>query len=369
MVAPTIDAVYPSDGLSGVPIGAEIEITFDEGIDLSTGKANVVLYGADFDRTSGPDSALWVDPKTGTNPYFLRSPGFSGIVECTYSIVYVDANGVEISPQPTVLTAVAEAAGPYRHKLIVKPKSLLAPDVKYVAYIIGDSEGGTSKGISARTVFDTDNTGVTSTTGLIDIYGGYAGTVDTAVNVRITTPGDIGVAKYKFWYDTELEANARIGRVSSRRFRRLEDGVQIRFTGSAFATNDLYRFNVYAPQYLASSYQINFTTGTGSIQDVPSTASTSIIGTTTPIASAAIPLEVIDMDPPDGSTHISTKTRTITVSFSGDLDPTTVTDADVTVLSYPVSGVFDGPSNTRSDEVKELVKGLAVSNNVLTIDI
>jgi hypothetical protein len=369
MPAPTISTVYPNPGSTGIPIGAEIQITFDEGIDLSTGKSNVVIYGADFDKTSGPDSAAWIDPDTLDNPFFLKSPGFSGIVECNYSVVYVDTNGLILDPQPTVLTAADELANGYRHRLVVEPKSLLAPNVNYVAYIIGDSEGGTSNGVSHRTVFDVDNTGVTSATGGMSVYGGYTGTADTVVNVRITSSGDIGTAQYRWWYDTDIEANAVNGRVTSRRYRRLEDGVQVRFTGSGFVANDLYRFDVVTPQFLAQSYQIGFSTGTGSVQEVPETASTSIIGTSTALTSTVVPLTVTDMDPPDGSTHINTDTRTVTVAFSGDLDPATITDANVTVLSYPVSGVFDGPSNTRSDEIKELVKGLTVSNDTLTIDI
>ena len=367
MSAPEISSVYPNDGSAGVPIGAEVEITFDKGIDLSTGKANVVIYGADFDKTSGPDSAGWIDGD-GNNPFFLKSPGFSGIVECDYSLVYVDGTGTPIDPQPEVLSEADETANNYRHKLIVHPKSLLAPDVNYTVYIVGDSEGGTSKGVSARTVFDIDYTAVTSLTGKMQVYGGYTG-ASSSVNVKITTPGDIGSAKYKWWFDYENEANARTGKVTSRRYRRLEDGLQVRFTGSSFALNDIYTFNVSNPDFLADSFNLSFSTGTGSIIDVPSTASTSIIGTETALTSAAIPLTVIDMDPPDGATHLSTKRRTIKVTFSGDIDPTTLTDDNVTVLSYPVSGVFDGPDGTRSDEVKELLKALSVSDNVLTIEL
>ncbi|MAE81529.1 MAG: hypothetical protein CMB80_02245, partial [Flammeovirgaceae bacterium] len=235
MAIPTIDSIYPNDASTGVPLGAEIQITFDRGIDLRSGKANVVIYGVDFDKTSGPDSTAWIDGK-GNNPYFLKSPGFSGTVECDYELVYVNSLGATIDPQPEVLTEAAEIAASYRHKLIIKPKSLLAANANYKVYIIGDSEGGTSRGVSARTVFDIDST-VTSAAATLVAYGGYEGPSDDIIKVKITTAGDIGQAKYKWWYNSAGEGTAIIGRITSRRYRRLEDGIQIRFTGSSYTVD------------------------------------------------------------------------------------------------------------------------------------
>lgn len=361
MAVPSILAVYPNDGDTGIPVGADLTITFENGIDLKSGKANVVIYGTDFDKTSGPDGAIWVG-ETPSNDRFLSSPGFGGIVECNYTIAYTDTSGVVLDPQPTILSRADETT--YYQKLFVSPKSILAVETLHKAFIIGESEGGVSRGITSRTVFDVDSSGATSYTGELLVYGGYTRDADDTVHVKITTPGDVSVAKYKWWYESEGESAAHVGKVVSNRFRKLEDGLQVRFGGSGYVTGDIYTFNVYAPEYLATTYKLEFTTGTGSIIDVPSSVSTSPIGVHLPEGAAAAGiLEILETDPPDGATHQSLKTRKITIKFSGDLDEDTVDDDSITVYSYPISGRYG------DDEVAELSKKLTVSGDTLTIEI
>ena len=369
MATPTVQSVYPNDGATGTPIRADIEITFDVGVDLSLAKSNIVLYGADTDRTSGPDSALWIDGDTGRDPYFLTSPGLTGWVPCSYETIYVETDGTVVDPQPEFTSLAQEVASGYYQKLVVTPDAPLAAEVEYTAYIIGDAETGTDTATGSRTVFDVDDAGATSVTAGIEVYGGYSGDAADTIRVKITTSGDIGTAKYKWWYaDTELEADARTGKRTSRRFRKLEDGVQIRFTGSGLIANDYYDIKVYSVDYLASSYSFSFTTGTGSIEDVPSTASTSVIGTVTTVATTY--LEVESMTPEDGSWHQTFGDRTITIVFSEDLDATTVTDDTVTVYGYPVSGDFDdGPLTTSFGPYEELFKKLSISDDTLTIEL
>lgn len=360
MAAPVISSVFPNDGASGIPLGAEIQITFDKGIDLKSAKDNVVIYGLDFDKTSGPDSTAWIDGKS--NPFFLKSPGFSGTVECDYELVYVDVGGNVIDPQPEVFSDADEVANGYRHKLIVKPKDLLAPNVNFKVYVIGDSEGGTSRGISARTLFDL-NSVVSDPSATMVAYGGYEGPINDTIKIKITEPGDIGASKYKWWYSSAGEVSAVTGKSTSRRYRRLEDGLQVRFTGSAYTAGDVFEFTLRKKEYLDDSYTFSFDTGTGSIQKVPETASTSVIGSTTSLTDDTEYLEIVDVDPEDGATHMPLNTRTVSVKFSEDIDPTTVTQESVTVYSYPVSGRYDGK------EVKELVKKLTVNGDELIIEI
>lgn len=371
MAAPEISSIYPNDSSTGIPVGADVSITFTNGIDILNAKANVVIYGPDFDRTSGPDSALWID-NLGNNPYYLTSPSLTGLVSCTYSLVYVDGNGDEISPE--VLTLSDEETGDgtdaYRHKLVVTPSQPFAPDADYKVYVIGNAESGTSRGISSRTVFDVDATGATSTDAGVVVYGGYTASGDDVVNIQITTAGDIGTAKYKWWYDSEGESEATTGRLTSRRYRRLEDGVQIRFTGSDFQEDDVYTVAVYGADYLATSYTFDFSTGSGSITEVPATAATSIIGTESALTSTATNLTVLSMTPDDGAIHQSSKNaRDITIKFSGSLDSDTVTDSTVTVLGYPISGHFSTSNSTNANEAEELYKKLTVSGDTLTIEL
>ena len=364
MAAPTITSIYPTDSSTGIPVSPVIRITFDQDIDFSSSKGNVILYGRDFDLTSGPESASWIDSDTGNNPYFLNSPGFQGTVPCTYELVYVDTTtGAEIDPQPDVLD---ETTVSYYHQLKVTPKELLAPNVEYSLYIIGDAESGTSDAVQSRTVYDTDSTSATSATGSVVAYGGYSGGDDT-VNIEITTSGDIGTAKYKWWYTSEGSGSARTGKLCSSRYRRLEDGVQVKFSGSGFVSGDVYTIAVRQPEKFANSYTLSFTTGTGSIESVPTTASTSVIGSTTALTSEATVMSILDMDPDDGSTNQSFSDRRITITFSNDLDSSTVTDANVTITAYPVSGNFT--TSYSGGEPQELVKKLTVSGDQLIIDL
>lgn len=364
MAAPTITSIYPNDSSTGIPVSPVIKITFDQDIDLSSCKGNVILYGRDFDLTSGPESATWIDPSTGNNPYFLTSPGFQGTVPCDFSLVYVDTStGAEIDPQPDVYN---ETTVSYYHQLKITPKELLAPNVEYNLYIIGDSESGTSDAIHSRTVYDVDSSGATSTDGSLVVYGGYTGTDDT-VNVEITTSGDIGTAKYKWWYTSEGVIAARTGKLCSSRYRRLEDGIQIKFSGSGFISGDTYAFDVRQAQKFATSYTLSFTTGTGSIEAVPETASTSVIGSTTALTSEATLLTIVDVDPDNGATNQLLSDRKITITFSNNIDATTVTGQSVTVTAYPISGNFDTAYS--GGQPQELVKKLTVSDDQLIIDL
>ena len=364
MAIPIIDSIFPNDGSNGVPLGAEIKITFDRGIDLKSGKDNVVIYGVDFDKTSGPDSAMWINGSS--NPYFLTSPGFSGTVECDYDLVYVDVAGDPVDPQPDVLSEADEIAAGLRHMLIVRPKALLAPNANFKVYIIGDSEGGTSRGISARTVFDIDDSAIADPAATMVAYGGYEGSADDKIHVKITTPGDIGVAKYKWWYDSAGEPTAITGKVTSRRYRRLDNGLQIRFTGSDYTLNDDFVFKVAARDFLADSFTFSFDTGVGSVQAVPETASTSVIGTIGSLNPDQSFLEIVDMNPDDGSTHMPLNTRTISIKFSENLDPTTITDDSVTIYSYPVSGRYN---DKEVEELIERVHNIAKKNKFSSIKI
>ena len=61
MANPQILVTYPANDDQNIPIGERLSIVFDRGVDLSTVKKNLVLYGRDFDLTSGPDGAVWID--------------------------------------------------------------------------------------------------------------------------------------------------------------------------------------------------------------------------------------------------------------------------------------------------------------------
>lgn len=365
MAAPTIQTTSPADNDVGIPIGETIEVIFDRGIDLTIAKNHVVLYGPDFDLTSGPDSAIWIDQDTGNNPFYLRSPGFKGLVDLVYQVVYIDVNGNEVSP--LITSEADEIAGPYRHKLKLIPKTPLAPDTTYVLYLIGDPDAQ-DRGISSRTIFDVEpDIGNTSTTGSVVVDGSYEGGVADTVVVEITTGGDIGTAKYKWYYNSGGPASAVTGRVTSRRFRRLQDGIQIRFTGSGFVAGDIYRFNVEPIERMTTSTKVTFTTNDGSFTTAPQSPSTPATAEP-PVMSAGsastVHLEVLEMNPAHASYNNDPNLDTIEITFDATLDATTITDSTVKVWVLPVSGYYDD-----TFAPKELEKKLTVSGSKLTIEI
>ena len=377
MAAPASLQTFPADNDTGIPIGESIEIVFDRGIDLLTAKNHVVLYGDDSDRTSGPDSSLWLDPETGNNPYFLRSPGFKGLVELTARVVYVDlATGPTYTEvDPGVITGevdeLAYGASGAGHKLILTPREPFAADTLYTLHVLGDPDT-VGAGVSSRTIFDVvPDGGNAGSTGLMATNDSYTGTTSDTVVVEFTTGGNIGTAIYRWYYLSAGVGTAVLGVMTSRRFRRLFDGLQVNFSGTAFVSGDIYRFNVEPPERMVTSFQLSFTTNDGTYTAAPASPSTPATSTPAgsvippaPGASSATFLSVVGMTPDDGSYYISTNTRQIVIEFSDVLDTGTITDSTVNLFRYPVSGQYQ-----LQPEIVELEKILTVSGNTLTIDI
>jgi hypothetical protein len=360
MAAPTLLSTYPADGDSGIPTGTPIVLQFDRGVDLLSIKDYIVLYGPDFDQTSGADSVLFVDQDTGDNPFFLRSPGFKGLVDIRIIAEYLDLDTQTVVNQ--VITSEVDetsygAAG-IGHKISILPVTgLFAPDTTYVLHILGDPDSqGT--GVSSRTVFDVvPNGGNLSDTGKVYIDGSYTGPDVDTLNIQITTAGDIGIAKYKYWFTSEGEPSSVYDKLTNRRNRSLSKGLQVRFGGEGFALGDTFEINVEPAQRLATNTQVTFTTNDGSYTAAPSSPSTP--ATSEPPSTVLPPapgeettssrLQIEEMIPADGAFNVSTNTRQIIVIFSEPLDSSTV-------------------SGQGENEPVELQKKVTVSSNILTID-
>ena len=371
MAAPTLVSNYPSDTDIDIPVGITIKLYFDVGLDLETVKNSIVLFGRDYDQTSGPDQALWIDADTGNNKYWLSSPGFKGTVPLNFELVYYDTTDPDKAELEVGVIdgQAAELAANAGHLVkITAQGGSLAPDTAYTLYVNGDTESNALVGVSARTVFDIEaDPGNTGTTGSFSIFGTWTGSSDDTVNIKITTAGDIGTAKYKWWYDGLGEGSATVGRLTSRRFRNLEHGLQIRFTGSAFEEDDLYTFNVTASDRLAESSSIQFTTNDGSWSAAPSSPSTPAASSPPSsvlpsVSDSSTVLSIVEMTPEDGSYNNKNSTRVITIVFDDDLDPDTIGDSTVRLFAYPVSGHYDDTSSLR-----ELRKELTVEDSTLTI--
>lgn len=372
MSAPSIVRVYPADNDTGIPVGETLEVYFDRGVDLKTVSDSIVLFGSDSDQTSGPDNAIWIDGDTGNNKYFLSSPGFKGLVPLKFELVYWDTTDTvtyaEIDPQPSgIISELAEQAlnAGHKVKITVDPKfaATLAPDTEFILYINGDPDS-TDTGVSSRTVFDVVADGGNTGSGDVAIYGTWEGNTADSVVIEITDAGNIGTAEYRWYYTSAGVGSAVTGRVTNRRYRSLEDGLQIRFTGSDLQVGDLWTIGLEPVERLATSTSVTFTTNDGSYTSAPSSPSTPASSSppSSVLPSVSTPFSVDYMDPLDGSYNIDPDKRVITIVFTDDLDASTVTDSSVTLWKYPVEGYYSG-----TFEPQELEKSLSVSGDTLTI--
>lgn len=369
MAVPSLTATYPANNDTGIPIGESLELLFDRGVDLLTVKNSVVLYGQDFDTRSGPDQVIWANDSNLSNPNYLKSPGFKGVVDLDFTLVYWDLVN-DVALDPGVVTAEAdETSAGVGHKVIATPTAQLAAGTTYKLAIMGDPDG-IDTGISARTVFDIEADGGNSgTTGEIYTEGTYNGSTADTVVIEITTSGNIGTAEYKWYYSSLGSGSATLGRITARRFRRLENGLQVRFAGSGFVSGDIYTFNVEPIQRLATNTQVSFTTNDGTFTaapDSPSTPATAEPGAgdlPSSISDVAEYLYVEEMFPGHTSYNVAKSTNQIVLTFSEPVDASTITDDSITLKRVSASGQY---SDTGAPV--EMAKTLTVSGNQVVID-
>jgi hypothetical protein len=376
MAAPLLVSIDPADESTGIPIGSSLVLTFSNSIDVTTVKDYVILFGAAFDQTSGPDSVMYIDKDTGNNPFFLRSPGFKGIMELQTRVVYYDlATELDIGTPVfyTLADELAYGTAGAAHRVYITPViGALAADVEYTMHVLGDPDVQ-STGISSRTVFDTEpNLSNASTDGIVYATGGYTGTVADVVNVEITTGGDIGVARYKWWLTSAGSGSAIREKLTNRRYRELGLGVQVRFSGEDFTAGDVFTIAVQPAERMAASTVITFTTNDGSYSTPPD--SPSVPATSTPPSSVIPPLpgsdtsesflQVEEMTPADGAFNVSKSTHTIEILFSEQLAAGSVTNDTVRVWKLPALGYYGGERPPQ-----ELAKKLTVSGQTITVEI
>jgi hypothetical protein len=369
MAIPVVVSTYPADSDVGIPVGATLLVYFDTGVDVLTVKDSIVLYGNDSDITSGPDSAIWIDQQTGNNPYYLTSPGFKGVVPVLIELAYYTlGTTTEVDPG-LLLTAADELAANVGHvaKITVDPdcSPQLSKDLVYQWHIVGDPDSQDT-GISSRTVFDVvadvGNTGL----GAVLATGTWTGVTADIIHVKITKDGDIGVAKYKWWYESEGEGAAIPGNITSPRFRSVDEGSKIRFTGSGFIVGDAYEFGLSPIERLATNTVLSFSTNDGTYTTAPASPSTPASSSPPTFALPSnnnIAFAIAEMFPLHASYNVDVNNRIISVVFTDAIDAATITNESVKLWKYPVSGHYEG-----TYEPVELQKTLTVVGSTLTIE-
>ena len=355
MTVPTIETVFPADEQEGVVLGVTIWWIMDQEIDPTTVARAFLVESPDSDRWTGPDLIVWDRSSTPEADYYLDSPGYKGILQGTFSYEKLNAAGDSVS-SPTY----SPGASAFKTKVIFTPTDVLAPSREYRVYLAGDEQSSddVKVGIATRTVGDTE-LGSNLGAGTAYFTGGYNGSIEDIFNVEIQVGGDAGTASYTWWRNSN-PLDIRTGVVSENEVH-LINGVYVAFDQTGYEAGDSFRTSVVPPIYMTTTYTWNFTTGSGSITEVPSTTSTSIIGDIgTPIS--PVVFEVESSSPTDGAVRVPRTRKTFTVTFTKDL--ATLTADQVIVDLLPVTGLYD-----ENEGNLNIPKILTVSGNVLNIEI
>ena len=358
MAAPSILEIYPAQGAEGVVLSDVVSVIFDREVDEST--VQIVIEGPDTDRWTGPDLMRWDDPATTADDDILATPGYKGIVAGALSFEYIDGEG-----QPVSQLDYTGGGTTWNTKAIFTPERSFSAGTTYRVYVMGQEEGDDTipAGVSSRTVFDAVK-GSNLGDGNAFFSGGYTGTIEDQYNVRITVAGEAGDAEMVWW---KTSAPLVLRELDAREASQvLDNGISVRFSGD-FVVNDEFHVVVEPADRMQSTYTWTFETGSGSITTVPSSVigSTTITGVTGQTGTTAF--TVLSVTPVAHGTNLDPDDCSIiTVRFSGDIDPDTITDAVVEIWSEPVNGIFDGNSIVYNGV---LAKVLEVDGDTLTIRI
>jgi hypothetical protein len=371
--------IHPT--ISGVSIITTdtIWVIFDREIDEDSVDGNFFLAGPDQDTWSGPDLQLYHNRESiGDEEEILQSPDFHGIVqgELTFERINTNNYGAYSGYDYTGNGAS------YRTKAIFTPTRRLTENTTYWVYLSGDEDttDSLSTGLRTRTVFDTVK-GSNVGTGEAEFGGSYTGPVSVdAFYVQIYAAGDVTTSQFTWWKDSDPSILYGPFGTSEAEID-LDDGVTVSFSEGTYETGDSFYSVIKAPTLFSGNITWPFETGSGSIQTIPDTAATTILGTplSTSTGVSTDTFDVIETYPADQATNLDVINAdlNITVTFDNPIDSTTVSSSTVSVLAEPVSGISgeatcSGLLNTTlsvSNEILTIVvpSGLLFSNNVVTV--
>ena len=155
---------YPQNTEDGFPVGQSFYLAFSNSVDLKLLEKNCVLFGKDFDRNTGPNEALSLNTSEGTNPFFLKSPGLKGFVECSFEEYFVNDFDDDL---PSQIQSLLDKVDEKKTIVKVTPKTILGENQEYKLYLLGSTSDEIEEGvpsylqilnsnstISKRTVYD-----------------------------------------------------------------------------------------------------------------------------------------------------------------------------------------------------------------------
>ena len=344
-------------------------------------QGNLFVAGPDFDTWSGPDLADYLDRESvGTEDEILQSPGYHGVVQGSYSFQRLD-------PLSNTVTSGIDTTGDgtlYRTKVIFTPTTRLQASTDYTVYLTGDEASGDSldTGVSSRTVYDTLAT-IGNTSTVDAVFGeSYSGSINDTYHVEITTSGFVGTARFKYW--TTSHPTKSVALKTRRGGTLLSNGVTVSFPEGTYVLNDTWTCVVKPHDIFSGNLTWPFLTGTGSIQEIPSTAATSVIGDTVvppTLTTSSSTFSVESTLPADKATNQTIpadSTYTVTVTFSDNIDPLTVasgvsysieaTAVDGDSVEHPASGVLQVAHSVSGDTLSLVIPDdRLLDNNLVTI--
>jgi len=356
-----ISLLHPSSDSIGIVLGDTIWVLFNEEIDEgSVDEGNLLVEGPETDSFIGPDMGLNLPNVSDSgDDDQLASPGYKGIVPG--SISFQKINLSDLNPYMGSLDTTG-AGNLWRTKAIFTPAFPFQALTTYRVYLAGDenpSDTTHPTGVRSRTVFDglTDsgNTG----TGLLKFTGSYTGTITDTYHIQVTIAGASGTMWYQWWKSSDA-LNIH-GPILSDAYvtQSLDSNVSVKFGIGNFHVGDKYTVVVKAPTLYIDNTYWDFTTGSGSIIKVPTSTSTSITGD--PSLSIQGAFSVISMTPPDRGSNLPLTTNKIVLTFSSNIDPTTVNANTISMLGQASNG---DPSVMPP---REIFKDNVVSGKKITI--
>lgn len=367
-IASIVDLLHPTVSGIGIITNDQVWVLFDREIDETTiAGGNFFVTGPDFDTWSGPDLQIYLDAEQlGDESEILQSPGFHGIVQGTLSYERIDLNSVV-----TVTGLDTVGSGHlYRTKAIFTPTNRLQADTEYRVYLSGDEDDTDSinTGISSRTVFDTLTSGSNTGTGTAEFTGGYTGFVDLdTYRIEITTSGEVGDARFIFVRDSDPISIFGPFRTKYSSVL-LSDGVSVEFDEGLYRTGDKWSVVVKERDIFTGNLTWPFKTGSGSIETIPDSTATSVIGdpVETTQTTSTSSFSVSSTTPVDGASNqtLPVGEYTITAIFNSAIDASTVVSGiDVSVYAEAATGDADVPATG------ELIAEPSVNGQTLTITV
>jgi hypothetical protein len=366
---PQVVSVYPAPDATGIPIGDQVRVVFDQEMDLdSINEGTLVLTGPDDAPVFGPIDVTPLDVPGFDDEDILSSPYFKGYVKATISFSREDASGAPVDDSVKDYTG---AGNLWRTVAILTPDKPLKPNVQYMAIILGDEKPADDfdTGVRTRTVFDTQRS--PAGPDYLTFHGGYTGDNTREYVVEITAGGPTGDAEYMWW--NKNDPLTTYNGITSTGARELEDGIYITcHHDGSFTVGDTFECKVIPSVVLPNTYRWSFFAGSGAILTPPSDSPTSgiesVLSNVIGESVTASSFSVSEVDPPDMEYGVAISTD----PYNGEIIEVTFSDPPATATLANAIDVWSEPANGDEDAflaTGELDFVSTLAGSVLTIQL